>query len=571
VLWAIALAGCAAAVTSFVLALTSDTVGGELGEPLVIACLINALTVGYVLCGVIAWWRRPDSRFGLLMIAVGFANFLSTLSWTTIPLTFTIGQALDLLPPVLFLHAFLAFPSGRLHGGFTHALVVTTYVTTIGLQLIRMMFGDFGPHNLLTLAPNAQVAETATRVQSVLISLACLAGVAVLAARRLRAGRPLRRSLSLLVDSFAIGLVMIAVLFLSQTFGHPAVREIRWVALGTLVLAPVAFLIGLLHQRLAGSAVGELVVELGADPAPVDLRDALARALRDPSLTLAYWLPEFESYADLDGRPVDLPGKGDARATTLIDDRAGARVAALVHDPALGDEPELLGGVAAAAGIALENARLHAELRARLDELRGSRARVFEVGRKERQRLERDLHDGAQQRLIALSLELGMLETRLADPEASLGLGQARREIATSLEELREIARGIHPAVVSGHGLGVALEQLAARAPVPVYLTVDVDGRLPEPLEVAAYYLVSESLANLGKHAVASSASIVVSQHDGQVLVEVADDGIGGADTEHGTGLRGLADRVEALDGRLRIWSPSGGGTRVRAEIPCAP
>ena len=571
VLWAIAVAGCAAAVSSFAWAFNSDAVSGELGEPLLVATLVNAITLGYVLCGVVAWWRRPGSRFGLLMISVGFANFASTLSWTSIDLTFTIGQALDLLPPVLFLHAFLAFPSGRLHGRFARTLVVAAYVTAIGLEVVRMMLGGFGPHNLLEVASNAGAGEAVARVQFVLVSIACLAGVGVLAARRRRAGRPLRRSISLLIDSFALGLVMIAILFLTQAFGNPAVREIRWVALATLVLAPIAFLIGLLHQRLAGSAVGELVVELQADPAPVDLRDALAHALRDPSLTLAYWLPEFDSYADLDGRPVELPNEQAARATTLIDDRDGARVAALIHDPALGDEPELLRGVAAAAGIALENARLHAELRARLDELRGSRARVFEAGRKERQRLERNLHDGAQQRLIALSLELGMLEAQLHDAGASRGLDQARREIATSLEELREIARGIHPAVVSAHGLEVALEQLAARAPVPVRLSVEVDGRLPEPLEVAAYYLVSESLANLGKHALASSASIVVRQHDGQVLVEVVDDGIGGADTERGTGLRGLADRIEALDGRLRIWSPSGGGTRVRAEIPCAP
>jgi signal transduction histidine kinase len=570
VLWATALAGCAAAMCSFVLALTSDAVSGELGEPLMVAILLNSITLGYVLCGVLAWWRRPGSRFGLLMVAVGFANFVSTLSWTSIDLAFTVGQALDLLPPVLFLHAFLAFPSGRLHGRFARILVATGYATAIGLEVVRMLFGGFGPHNLLELAPNAGAAEAVARLQFLVVGIVCLSGVGVLAARRWRAGRPLRRWIALLIDSFALGLVMIAILFLSQAFGGPAVREIRWVALATLVLAPIAFLIGLLHQRLAGSAVGELVVELRADPAPVDLRDALARALRDPSLTLAYWLPEFESYADLDGRPVELPDKPGARATTLIDDRTGARVAALIHDPTLADEPELLSGVAAAAGIALENARLHADLRARLEELRGSRARVFEAGRKERQRLERDLHDGAQQRLIALSLELGMLEAQLDDPGASRGLSQARAEIATSLGELREIARGIHPAVVSGHGLEVALEQLAARAPVPVGLTVEVDGRLPEPLEVAAYYLVSESLANLGKHALASSASIVVRQHNGQVLVEVVDDGVGGADTERGTGLRGLADRVEALDGRLRIWSPSGGGTRVRAEFPCA-
>jgi signal transduction histidine kinase len=227
--------------------------------------------------------------------------------------------------------------------------------------------------------------------------------------------------------------------------------------------------------------------------------------------------------------------------------------------------------VGAAAGIALENGRLHAELRARLEELKGSRARIVDAGQNERRRLERNLHDGAQQRLIALSLELSLLEERLdGDPEARARLDQARREVATSLEELRDVARGIHPAVVSGHGLAVALEQLAARAPVPVRLNVELTGRLPERLEVAAFYLVSESLANVGKHANATSATIAVARTNGQVVVEVADDGIGGADTELGSGLRGLADRVEALEGELRVWSPKGGGTRLRAEIPCA-
>ncbi len=558
-------------MSSFVLALTSEVVHGELGEPMVVAILVNAITLAYVVCGVIAWWRRPDSRFGPLMIAVGFGNFLSTLSWTSNDLAYTVGQALDLLPPVLFLHAFLAFPSGRLRGRVARAIVVLGYVTAIGLEVARMMLGGFGPHNLLELAPNAAAADDVARVQFVVVSIVCLAGVGVLATRRRRAGRPLRRSSSLLVDAFALGLVMIAVLFLSQAFGVSVVAETRWATFAALVLAPIAFLVGLLNQQLAGSTVGELVIELGAEPAPGDLRDALARALRDPSLTLAYWLPEFASYADLDGQPVELPETGGDRATTMIDDRGGSRVAVLIHDPALDDEPRLLGGVAAAAGIALENARLHAELRARLDELRGSRARVFEAGRKERQRLERNLHDGAQQRLIALSLELSLLEAQIHDQGVSRGLGDARREIATSLEELREIARGIHPAVVTGHGLDVALEQLTARATVPVRLTVDVDGRLPESLEVAAYYVVSESLANLGKHALASAASVMVRQDDGEVVIEVVDDGIGGADTEQGSGLRGLADRIEALDGRLRIWSPSGGGTRVRAEIPCAP
>jgi signal transduction histidine kinase len=246
------------------------------------------------------------------------------------------------------------------------------------------------------------------------------------------------------------------------------------------------------------------------------------------------------------------------------------RIAALLHDPVLSDERELLAGASAAAAIALENARLQVELRARLEELRGSRARIVEVAQDERKRLERNLHDGAQQRLVALSMELGRMESRLpeGDPER-VELERARGEIATSLRELRQVARGLHPAVVSSHGLEVALEQLAATAPVPVALTVRVDRRLPEAIEVAAYYIVSESLANIGKHAHADSVRIEVLRQDELVLVEVADDGVGGADTESGSGLRGLADRVEALGGRLRVWSPAGAGTRVSAEIPC--
>jgi signal transduction histidine kinase len=241
----------------------------------------------------------------------------------------------------------------------------------------------------------------------------------------------------------------------------------------------------------------------------------------------------------------------------------------LMHDPALPDEPELLAAVTAAVGMALDNARLQAELRARLDELRGSRARILEAGLQERQRLERNLHDGAQQRLIALSVELAVLEADSVDSEARVRLDQARSEIAASLEELRDVARGLHPAVVSGHGLAVALESLAARAPLPVRLTVAVEGRMPEAVEIAAYYVVSESLANVAKHANASGATVEVRRAGGKAVIVVTDDGIGGADTELGSGLRGLADRVEALDGRLRMWSPPGGGTRLRAEIPC--
>src|SRR6266508_701525 len=572
-LWAIAFAGCAAAGSTVAAALASD----GLPEPVMRAVIVDWIVLPYIFAGLVAWWRRPESRFGPLMVAAGFAAYLSHVSWTSLALPYgidvpyTIGTAVVLLPPVLFLHVFLAFPSGRLERPFERALVVAAYVSAIGSDLLVMMLGGAGPHNLVGVVTEPGAALAVRRVELVALSVFSLAGIAVLAARRRSGGRPLRRSLAVLIDAFALGLVAIPVLLMASIFDPSEMETIRRFTYAVIGIAPFAFLFVLLRARLARSGVGDLFVELRADPAPAELRDALARALRDPSLTLAYWLPQFRTWADLDGRPVALPMDGSGRATTLID-RDGAPVAALLHDPALADEPELLDAVTAAARIALDNGRLHAELRARLDELRGSRSRVLDAGQRERKRLERNLHDGAQQRLIALSLELSLLEEQLdADPDASARLGQARREIAASLAELREVARGIHPAVVSGDGLAVALEQLAARAPVPISLTVDVEGRLPEPLEVAAYYLVSESLANVGKYANASSVSVEVNRRNGHIVVEVADDGIGGADTERGSGLRGLADRVEALEGRLRIWSPQGGGTRLRAEIPCAP
>jgi signal transduction histidine kinase len=568
--WLIATAGLGCAGISFALAVAGEGVGVELGEPLVIAALTAALTLSYVLCGLFAWRVRPGSRFGPLMIAAGFVNFVSTLVWSTSDIPFTVGQALDLVPPVVFMHVFLAFPDGRLKGRFVRSLVAASYVTAITLELGRMHFGGFGPHNLLEIYSNPTAAGTVQDVQLTLVSALCLTGVAVLAAGRWHAGRPLRRSLTVLIDAFALALVMIAFLFVSESFDGPWTAQIRWATFVALALAPVVFLVGLVHARLARSALGELVVELRADLAPSDLRDALARALRDPSLELAYWLPEFDTYADVDGRPLDLSDQEPGRAATLID-RNGAHVAALMHDASLRDEPELLTAVTAAAEIAVQNGRLQAELLARLEELRGSRARLVDAGQKERQRLERNLHDGAQQRLIALSLELSLLKERLgSDAEAATRLDRAKREIAISLEELRDVARGLHPAVLTGHGLQVALESITAQAPIPVRLTVSLDGRLQERLEVVAYYVVSESLVNIAKHARATSATVDVARANGNVVVEVVDDGVGGADTEGGSGLRGLADRVEALGGRLRVWTPRGGGTRVKAEIPCA-
>jgi signal transduction histidine kinase len=336
-----------------------------------------------------------------------------------------------------------------------------------------------------------------------------------------------------------------------------------------LAFVPLGFLVGLVRSRLAHAAVGELVIELGHTMAPGQLRGALARALGDPSLELAYRLPDSDTYVDIDGRRFELPADGAAQAVTYVE-REGRRIAAVVHDASLADNASLVEAACAAAGLALDNERLQADLRARLDDLQSSRARIVAAGDTERRRLERNLHDGAQQRLLSVSFALGLAESRLpTDPEGARAIVvTARDELGQALEELRELARGIHPAVLTSRGLGVALKALAMAAPLPVDIAVP-PGRLPEPVEAAAYYLVAEAVANATKYAHARGVKVAMSRRDGHVAVIVIDDGVGGADPSAGSGLRGLADRVEALDGRFSVTSPPGGGTTIQASIPC--
>jgi signal transduction histidine kinase len=545
------------------------SVNEELYQPALRVLLVYWITLPFIFGGIVAWRRRPDSAFGPLMILTGFATQLSMLQWTSQPLLNTVGQLCDLLVAALWLHVFLAYPTGRLAGRPERVVVVIGYLAAVGLQVVALMLGGFDDHHLLGIVKQPAAAEAVQDVQLLLISALALIGVVLLWRRWWGLPRwQRRRPAQIVINCFSLSLVMLAALLVAGAFQLPGFEIIRFATFAVAGLAPLAFLAGLLDARLAKGGVSELIVQLRSDPA-ADLRELLARALRDPTLSLIYWLPQYGSWADQDGNPTNLPAPDSGRGVALVEQN-GEQVAALVYDATLGEEPELVEAVSAAAGIALENGRLEAELRARLQELHGSRTRVVEAQQNERRRLERDLHDGAQQRLVALALELGMLaEQADSDPTTQSRLKRARSELAQSLDELRDIARGLHPAVVSGHGLAVALESLVAITPLEVRLKTDGLPRLPEQLEVAAYYVVSESLTNVAKHSQASRVSVEVGVTDDTLIAEIIDDGIGGADSERGTGLRGLADRVETQNGRLRIWSAPGNGTRVRAEIPC--
>jgi signal transduction histidine kinase len=299
------------------------------------------------------------------------------------------------------------------------------------------------------------------------------------------------------------------------------------------------------------------------------VRELLAESLGDRTVAVAYWLPDREAFVDESGRRVELPEPGSGRAWTAVE-REGRRVAAIVHDAALDTSSELVQAAAAASSLAIDNERLKADLRARVAELRVSRQRIVEAADEARRRIERDLHDGAQQQLLALALELRVLRSQVNGDAKTLALvdGLAHR-LDVALGELRELARGIHPALLTQSGLGPAIGSLAERSPGSVYADVAIEGRLPAPVESAAYFVVAEALTNVARYAHATHAAVAVRHEGDELVVVVTDDGVGGVDVNAGSGLRGLQDRLAAVDGTLRIDSPPDEGTRLEARIPC--
>jgi signal transduction histidine kinase len=308
----------------------------------------------------------------------------------------------------------------------------------------------------------------------------------------------------------------------------------------------------------------------GAEPVAGPVREMLAESLGDRTLSVAYWLPERRIFVDELGHKVHLPEPGSGRAWTAVE-RDGRRVAAIIHDAELDTGPELVNAAAAGAALAIDNERLKADLRARVEELRISRVRIVEAGDHARRRIERDLHDGAQQQLVSLSLDLRLLKAKLNGNEAAAAtIDELSEKLATALAELRELARGIHPVILTERGLVPAVAALAQRAPVPVEADISIHERLTPAIEAAAYFVVAEALTNVAKYAQADYVLVDLRRDQHNVIVVVEDDGVGGADFENGTGLRGLVDRLSALDGTLELETPEGGGTRLRALIPCS-
>ena len=537
----------------------------------------------FLLAGLIAWSRRPQNRLGPLMIATSFALLARQFRFSHDELAFPVFFLLGELSWPLFAHATFAYPYGRVADRMERAFLWVAYAVAIAFPLAILLFyggterlrylDPFPRENLLLVTENARVVDFLQDAFGFVAYGVLGTTFVVLVLRKFLRASPRARRVYLPLLIAAVTAALWAVLNGILTFATttPAiVYDLFWWQIISLTALPIALLWGLLRARLARVHVGELVVHL--EETPVDgLRDEIALALEDPTLELGLWIPDRGIYVESTGAEFSVPQDGPDRAVTLIA-HDGEALAVLVHDPTLREEPKLVEAVAAAARLALVNARLHAEVRSQLETVKKSRARIVSAADEERRRIERDLHDGAQQRLVALALELRSAQRQLGeggDPEIEQLLSSTADELQVAVEELRALAQGIHPGTLTQGGLRSALEALAARMPLPVAVEATPD-RLSPDVEATAYFVACEALTNVVKHAQASKATVRAERSNGLLVVEVSDDGVGGAAAQNGSGLRGLADRVEAHGGRLSIVSAPGSGTRVRGEIPCA-
>jgi signal transduction histidine kinase len=542
-----------------------------------------------VAAGLVAWTRRPDSRTGRWLVFAGYLWYVGDLyfvfpSVSIVPLlSFALRGGYD----ILLAAALLSFPGGRLANPVQRLAVggvALAYAAQAAAFLLTATPGFEYPPN--GTANPFRVFDDHALAQNLAIDLAMARGAVILlvgllaVARLPRVSAATRRVLMPVVIGGAAWAAMTFVVDLGQLLDvdfHiqllPWAHAAWWSVPEYLIrgsAAPLGFLVGALLLRTARSAVVELVTGFDQNPLRAQLAPALRRALGDPTLRVLY-PAAGGSWVDGSGAPADLPNDDVARVATTPILSNGVTGALILHDPALLEDPGLVGAIAATVRLAMDNEQLTVALEAQLEETRASRRRIVDAADVERQRIERDLHDGAQQRLVSLAISLRMLGDGLGDDasqELRDDLAAAGTELRGAIEELRELAHGLDPAILRESGLGPAIRSLVERCPTPTTLELQLDGRLPRPIEATAYFVVAEALANVTKHALATHVSVCIRETGSQLMVEVEDDGRGGAAVAAGSGLRGLADRVAAAGGSFDLGSGTTGGTRVAAELP---
>ena len=579
----------AVGVTLF--AAVTSLVGAASGAPARFLVLDAVTGLSVAVAGLVAAWYRPASPAGPLLLVSGALWFVGSYSPTGHPVLMHLGFAFegyyDLTLAILLL--LLSAPAGGLR---PRSLITVLAAAMATRSLSRLTLTDPAvfmpecadcPSNPFAIRPDPVLFDAVDLVTNTVMAIAFVL-VAIIAARRLlSASGAARRSRWPVL--LAGTLAMAGAAYHSLEYAWPAatgsglleledpLHEIRaWLIFGLRILVPVGFVVGVMRQRGRAGPLAPLATRLRGRDGSAPMGDAVRVALGDPSAVLLQVRADgaWASESGLEGvLPTTGPASGQA-VTTI--GSTEAPVAAVVHDRALLEQPELLEGVATLIYLAIENERLETELRSQLEEVTQSRARIVRATEEERRRIERDLHDGAQQRLVAASLSLRDTRALAASSGAPEALGESldvlAQELAAAIRELRELARGIHPAILENEGLAAAVAGLARRSSVPVDVRVEVPGRQPAIIESTVYFTIAEALTNAQRYAHAGHAAVDVSVADRLLEVSVTDDGVGGADPARGSGLRGLADRVTAIGGDFHLESEPGRGPAVRASIP---
>jgi signal transduction histidine kinase len=550
----------------------------------------RALMVGVpIAVGLYAWHRRPEERFGPLLVAVGFGWFLTTLAESGDEVLHSIGRVAGWVVELGLIYLILAFPSGRLTQRADRTLVWAAALLVAALYLPTVVIADSYPvpspytgcqagcpHNaFFVLGSEPSFVDSFLRpLREVLTVLLFLAVTARLVQRFRGATRLLQSTLEPVMTVAVVRCAVLAIAIVVRLVSpeSAAVAALSWaVALAVPVMA-AAFLLGLVSRRLyAGNALQDLSRRVRTNPAPDELRRALAEALGDPSLQVVYWTGDGAGHwVDESGRTVVPPEPDSGHCLTEV--RDGERlVAAILHDSALHEEREFLEAVASYASTALRNQRLSAKVESSLREVRESRARILASADHERRRIERDLHDGAQQRLVALRIQLELAE-ELMEREPEQGMRKLHAlgdEVGKTLDEIRALAGGVYPSLLEDRGLAEALGAAALRVPISASVEPDGVGRYPQEVETAVYFCCLEAMQNASKHARDAHAITILLRQDHALRFQVRDDGAGfdSAASTHGAGITNMRDRVVAVGGELSIRSSSG-GTVVTGSIP---
>jgi signal transduction histidine kinase len=541
--------------------------------PLWTSVLVPITGLAYAAAGAAAWWRRPSSRLGPIMVAGALVLLRGGLGDTDVPALSVVGVVLATAPLAVVVHLLHAFPSGRVRSMPSRYTVAAAYAVCLLLQIPLYLFApSASPHGMLAAANRPTLAAAGSWLQ-IGAGAAVMVATALILAGRLRATPAPRRRV--LAPLYGYGIVAVLLVPLVPDVLRPlaGLTPALSGAIQVVVLAvvPVAFVGAMLLGGFARTGeIQELSAWLGATAGRrPSLATALAAALGDDSVQLAFWVPRRDGYVDAEGHVLPLPTPDTGRAVVEVE-MTGRRVGAIVYDATMIGDPGLVRAAGRVIAIALDQQRLAAELRASERKLRVSRARIVEASDRERRRIAQDLHDGVQAQLVLLAVEAQRLAAIPGTPgSASEAATRLRLRIDDAAAGLRELVYGVMPATLIERGLGAAIEDLVDRMSLPAKLDLGPEEWLPGQVQATAYFLVAEAMSNTAKHAHATKIGVRLTHLERVLIVEVDDDGVGGADVGTGLGLPGLADRIDVLGGRLRVESPAGGGTHIVAELPC--